>query len=109
MSDEELLQFGREMRRLAYPLTDDHRGEPSVTVFSIQLDEARAEWRRPKTRCARWRGVRQGTSGSVPRRSHQQWWPPAQPDAVPGAATLLVPAGVSAAICNRGAEPLRPA
>ena len=46
MSDEELVRFGEEMRNLVYPLTYDYRGEPSVSAFSIQLQEARAEWRR---------------------------------------------------------------
>ena len=46
MSDVDLVAFGKQMRGLVYPLTYDHHGKPSVTAFSIQLDEARAEWRR---------------------------------------------------------------
>lgn len=46
MTDDELLRFGREMHRLVYPLTYGADGKPSVSAFSIQLDEARVEWRR---------------------------------------------------------------
>ena len=46
MSDAELLTFGKQMRELCYPLTYDGDGKRSVSAFSIQLDEARAEWRR---------------------------------------------------------------
>ena len=46
MSDDELVKFGKEMRKLVYPLTYDHHGKPSVSAFSIQLREARDEWRR---------------------------------------------------------------
>lgn len=46
MSDDELVKFGREMRKLVYPLTYGIDGKPSVCAFSIQLDEARNEWRR---------------------------------------------------------------
>jgi hypothetical protein len=46
MSDGELLAFGKEMRELVYPLTYDYRGKPNVSAFSIQLEQARAEWRR---------------------------------------------------------------
>lgn len=46
MSHNELLRFGRLMRSLVYPLTFGADGRPSVSAFSIQLDEARAEWRR---------------------------------------------------------------
>ena len=46
MSDDELVKFGREIRKLVYPLTYDHHRKPSVSAFSIQLDEARDEWRR---------------------------------------------------------------
>jgi len=49
MSDEELLQFGREMHSLVHRPTYDHRGKPSVLAFSIQFDEARQEWRRRKS------------------------------------------------------------
>jgi hypothetical protein len=51
MSDADLIDFGGHMHELAYPLTYDYRGEPSVSAFSIQLEEARQEWRRrhPKT------------------------------------------------------------
>jgi hypothetical protein len=46
MSDDELLIFGRQMRQLVYPLTYAFNGKPTVSAFSIQLAEARAEWRR---------------------------------------------------------------
>jgi hypothetical protein len=40
MTDEELIRFGKEVRRLA------------ENPFQRQLDEARAEWRRRKTASA---------------------------------------------------------
>jgi hypothetical protein len=46
MSDNDLLAFGKQMHKLCYPLTYDGEGKPSVSAFSIQLDEAREEWRR---------------------------------------------------------------
>lgn len=46
MTDDELAAFGKQMHGLVYPLTYDYRGKPTVSAFSIQLDEARAEWRR---------------------------------------------------------------
>lgn len=46
MSDADLTTFGKQMRGLVYPMTYDHHGKPSVTAFSIQLNEARTEWRR---------------------------------------------------------------
>jgi hypothetical protein len=46
MSDAEVVAFGKQMRGLVYPLTYDGHGKPSVSAFSIQLGEARAEWRR---------------------------------------------------------------
>jgi hypothetical protein len=46
MSDAELISFGRQMRALVYPLTYGPDRKPSVSAFSIQLEEARAEWRR---------------------------------------------------------------
>jgi hypothetical protein len=46
MSDSELIAFGKQMRGLVYPLTYGGDGKPSVSAFSIQLPEARAEWRR---------------------------------------------------------------
>jgi hypothetical protein len=49
MSDEELLKFGREMHALAHRRTRDHRAKQNVSAFSVQFDEARAEWRRRKS------------------------------------------------------------
>ena len=49
MTGDELLAFGKQMRSLVYLLTCGSDGKPSVSAFSIQLDEARAEWRRRKT------------------------------------------------------------
>lgn len=46
MTDAELIAFGKQMRALVYPLRYDGDGKPSVSAFSIQLHEARAEWRR---------------------------------------------------------------
>jgi hypothetical protein len=46
MTDAELIAFGKQMRGLCYPLTYDGDGKPTISAFSIQLDEARAEWRR---------------------------------------------------------------
>jgi hypothetical protein len=46
MTDAELISYGRQMRGLVYPLTYGGDGKPSASAFSIQLDEARAEWRR---------------------------------------------------------------
>ena len=46
MTDGELLKFGKQMHALCYPRTYGPDGKPSVSAFSIQLDEARAEWRR---------------------------------------------------------------
>jgi hypothetical protein len=49
MNEAELLAFGKQMRELVYPLTYGSDGKPSVSAFSIQLEEARAEWRRRRT------------------------------------------------------------
>jgi hypothetical protein len=46
MSDVELVAFRKQMRGLVYPLRYGGDGKPTVDAFSIQLDEARAEWRR---------------------------------------------------------------
>jgi hypothetical protein len=46
MDDAELVKLGKEMANLVYPLTYGSDTKPSVSAFSIQLDEARAEWRR---------------------------------------------------------------
>ena len=46
MTEAELIAFGRQMRSLVYPRTYDGDGRVQVSAFSIQLDEARAEWRR---------------------------------------------------------------
>lgn len=46
MTDAELISFGKQMHDLVYPRTYDFYGKPTVSAFSIQLDEARAEWRR---------------------------------------------------------------
>ena len=49
MSDDELITFGMEMRNLVYPRRYGFDGKPVVSAFSIQLDEARSEWRRRST------------------------------------------------------------
>ena len=46
MSDDELMQFGNEMKKLVYPPTYEGNGKPKVSAFSIQLNEARDEWLR---------------------------------------------------------------
>ena len=46
MSEAELLAFGKSMREMIYPRRYDGKGKPTVSSFSIQLDEARNEWRR---------------------------------------------------------------
>jgi hypothetical protein len=46
MSDAELVAFGKQMHELVYPLSYGFNGKPVVCAFSIQLDEARSEWRR---------------------------------------------------------------
>jgi hypothetical protein len=44
MSDAQLLEFGRAARQLCSP--EANFGKPPREVFVIQLEEARAEWRR---------------------------------------------------------------
>jgi hypothetical protein len=44
MSDEQLLSFGRAARDMCSP--DANLGKPPREYFVIQLNEARAEWRR---------------------------------------------------------------
>jgi hypothetical protein len=46
MSEAELLAFGKGMHASVYPRTYGPKGLPTVSAFSIQLEEARAEWRR---------------------------------------------------------------
>jgi hypothetical protein len=46
MTEAELLAFGKGMHTSVYPRTYGLKGLPTVSAFSIQLDEARAEWRR---------------------------------------------------------------
>jgi hypothetical protein len=46
MSEAELLAFGKSMHNLIYPRRYDFHGKPTVSSFSINLEEARAEWRR---------------------------------------------------------------
>jgi hypothetical protein len=45
MSDEELISFGKTIRKLAEP-----RILPGVDPWKAQLEEARAEWRRKHPR-----------------------------------------------------------
>ena len=49
MSDDELIVFGKGMRRLVYPLAHGYDRKPVVCAFSIELEEARTEWRRRLT------------------------------------------------------------
>ena len=46
MTEAELIAFGRQMGCLVYPRSYDGDGKVQVSAFSIQLDEARSEWRR---------------------------------------------------------------
>jgi hypothetical protein len=46
MSEAELLAFGKDMHKSVYPRVYGYDRKPTVSSFSIQLDEARAEWRR---------------------------------------------------------------
>jgi hypothetical protein len=44
MSDEELRKFGKAARDMASPTAN--MGKPPLPDFALQLEEARAEWRR---------------------------------------------------------------
>ena len=44
MSDEELKDFGKAARYMASPRAN--MGKPPLPAFVLQLEEARAEWRR---------------------------------------------------------------
>ena len=44
MSDEKLLQFGRDAKYMCTP--DANLGQPPREVFVIQLKEAKLEWQR---------------------------------------------------------------
>jgi hypothetical protein len=44
MSDEELRKFGKAARYMASPTAN--MGKPPLPAFVLQLEEARAEWRR---------------------------------------------------------------
>jgi hypothetical protein len=46
MSEAELLAFGKSMHDMIYPRRYHFHGKPTVSSFSIRLDEARLEWRR---------------------------------------------------------------
>jgi hypothetical protein len=46
MTDAELVAHGKKLRALIYPRRYDFYRRPTVSAFSIELDEARAEWRR---------------------------------------------------------------
>jgi hypothetical protein len=48
MTDEELLQFGKAARNMCSP--EANLGKPPRKAFVIQLEEARAEWKRRKER-----------------------------------------------------------
>jgi hypothetical protein len=53
ITDRELVEFGKEMHALVFPLTYGSDGRPTISAFSIQLDEARAEWRRRVAKSSR--------------------------------------------------------
>jgi hypothetical protein len=44
MSDKELREFGKAARYMVSPTAN--MGKPPLPVFVLQLEEARAEWRR---------------------------------------------------------------
>jgi hypothetical protein len=44
MSDEELREFGKAARYMVSPTANT--GKPPLQTFVLQLEEARAEWRR---------------------------------------------------------------
>ena len=44
MSDEELRKFGEAARYMVSPIAN--MGKPPLPAFVLQLEEARAEWRR---------------------------------------------------------------
>jgi hypothetical protein len=44
MSEAELLVFGKETRRMVYPRVYGFDRKPTVSSFSVQLEEARAEY-----------------------------------------------------------------
>lgn len=44
MSDEELREFGKAARHMVSPTAN--MGKPPLPAFVLQLNEARAEWRR---------------------------------------------------------------
>jgi hypothetical protein len=44
VSDEELLEFGKAARYMTSP--GANMGKPPLPTFVLQLEEARAEWRR---------------------------------------------------------------
>ena len=44
MSDEELREFGKAARYMVSPTAN--MGKPPLPTFVLQLEEARAEWRR---------------------------------------------------------------
>jgi hypothetical protein len=46
MTEAGLLAFGKGMHSSVYPRVYGFDRKPTVSSFSIQLDEARAEWRR---------------------------------------------------------------
>jgi hypothetical protein len=46
MSEAELLALGKDMHKSVYPRVYGFDRKPTVSSFSIQLDEARKEWRK---------------------------------------------------------------
>ena len=44
MSDEQLLEYGKAARYMVSPTAN--MGKPPLPTFALQLEEARAEWRR---------------------------------------------------------------
>lgn len=50
MPEDELIAFGKSMKRVAFPIMISHDKQPSVWL--VQYNEARAEWRRRHPRYA---------------------------------------------------------
>lgn len=57
MSDEQLVQFGKDARYMCSAKAS--MGKPPRQNFVIQLEEAAAEWRRRHWPAERWKSVRE--------------------------------------------------
>ena len=71
MSDEELRKFGKAARYMVSPRAN--MGKPPLPTFVLQLEEARAEWRR---RC---KGHQPERKGERTSRLHRHESEPTEP------------------------------